>query len=102
MLEEKRSSPAAMQGETSSDNDDLMMHPEIQEKIKAMAERHWKDWLDTPIPALKDQTPREAAKSRIGRERLDALFLQFEQYAGQEPQPFEPDINALRHSLGLS
>ncbi len=102
MLEEKRSSPAAMQGETSSDNDDLMMHPEIQEKIKAMAERHWKDWLDTPIPALKDQTPREAAKSRIGRERLDALFLQFEQYAGQEPQPFEPDIDALRHSLGLS
>ncbi|MCF6354749.1 MAG: MbcA/ParS/Xre antitoxin family protein [Candidatus Polarisedimenticolaceae bacterium] len=101
MLEDSQDNPAAMLGKAEPD-DDLMAHPEIQEKIKEMADRHWKEWLDSPIPALKDQTPRDAAKSSIGRERLEALLLQFEQRVAGDAQPFAPDVDALRRSLGLT
>ena len=50
---------------------------------------------------LHGATPREAAKTASGRERLEALFLQFEQY-NESPQPFSPDVASLRHALRLS
>ncbi|MBI2832871.1 MAG: hypothetical protein HYX76_00410 [Acidobacteria bacterium] len=31
------------------------------------------DWLDTRAPALENKTPRQAARTARGRERLDAL-----------------------------
>jgi len=102
MLEDIQDNPAAMPGKAGPGDEDPMMHPEIQEKIREMADNHWKEWLDSPIPALKDQTPREAAKSNIGRERLNALLLEFEQRAAGEVQPFAPDVEALRRSLGLT
>lgn len=34
-----------------------------------------REWLDTPVPALKGKTPRQAARSAAGRERLEALLL---------------------------
>lgn len=36
-------------------------------------ERHYRRWLDVPIPALKDKTPREAAADPKLRPRLAAL-----------------------------
>jgi hypothetical protein len=92
-----------MEGRVGSgrSNDDLVNAPEMEEMIREMAERHWREWVETPVPALKDQTPREAAKTEKGRERLNALLLQFE-YRGREPQPFDPDVDALRRELGLT
>jgi len=81
-------------------DEELMAMPEVQEKIRQLAESHWQNWLDTPIPALKDQTPRQAAKSEKGKERLEALLFQFEQLS-KEKQPFHPDVDFLRRSLGL-
>jgi len=74
--------------------------PEVQEKLREMNEKHWKAWLDTPLPVLKEQSPREAAQSALGRERLEALFVRFE-HDNESPQPFSPDVQALRQSLGL-
>ncbi len=101
MLKDMQSNPAATPEVAGPGDEDPMMHPEVREKIREMADQHWKEWLDTSIPALKGQTPREAAKSAIGRERLEGLLFEFEQRAEGEPQPFEPDIDALRRSLGL-
>ena len=81
-------------------SEELQLIPEIQEQLQEMAEQHWKAWLDTPLPALKEQTPREAAETTLGRERLEALLLQFEQ-RNESPQPFSPDVEALRQSLGM-
>lgn len=100
MLEEKQNNSGSMQASTGQEDDDLMALPEVQEQMQKMAEQHWQAWLDTQLPALKGQTPREAAKTALGRERLEALFIEFAQH-NESPQPFSPDVAALRHSLGM-
>jgi hypothetical protein len=76
--------------------------PEVQERLKEMASRHWESWLDMEIPALGNQTPRQATRTALGRERLEAMLAQ---YAGGEEQVgdslFHPDVAALRRRLGL-
>ena len=102
MLEEiANKPPGASSNSASAQSEALQERPEIQQHLQEMAEQHWKAWLDTPLPALKDKTPREAAKTASGRERLEALLLQFEQY-NESPQPFSPDVSALRQSLGMN
>jgi len=102
MMEEIANNPGDHnQDALQQENEAFQALPEVQEKMKAMAAQHWKGWLDSSIPALKDQTPREAAQTAHGRERLDALLLEFEQRAESAPQAFSPDVDALRHELGL-
>lgn len=50
----------------------------------ASAAEGWeKIWLDEPVPALDDQTPREAAQGNTGSVmRLESLLRQFEYQAG--------------------
>lgn len=74
--------------------------PEVQAMLKDMSEKHWRDWLDTSIPALKDHTPREAVKTAIGKERLEALLWDLEGRS-ESLQSFAPDIKAIRQELGL-
>ncbi len=57
------------------------------------------DW-PVSFPALKDQTPREAAKTAMGRERLEAPLLDFESRGGKG-EPFDPVIDVLPRMLGL-
>ncbi len=87
-------------GDEPIDNADLMAMPEVQEKLAQMSIKHWQQWLDMSLPALKNMTPREAAKSAKGRERLEVLFMEFESHENI-PQPFAPDIDSLRKALGL-
>ncbi len=69
--------------EAPNNNEDHQINindnPEMKEMLKEMHDRHWKDWLDMNIPALNNQTPRHAAKTQNGRERLEALFSDFHQ-----------------------
>jgi hypothetical protein len=82
---------------------ELESNPEVQAMLKEMGVQHWQKWLDTPIPALKDKTPRQSAKTAKGRERLEALFLQFEGMSSDMAAvPFEPDIDFLRNELGMT
>jgi hypothetical protein len=92
--------PAAGEAAAAQSHEDLQAHPEVQAQLREFGEQYWREWLDLPVPALKDQTPRQAAKTEIGRERLEGLLLSFEQRS-ETPQPFEPDLEALRRSLGL-
>lgn len=45
--------------------------------IDEMSRRHWEAWFDEKIPALGGVTPREAAKTPVGRERLEALLAEY-------------------------
>jgi len=66
-----------------------------------MADR-WEAWLDEQIPALRDQTPREATRTPLGRELLEAPLHDYESNSGRLPhQAFGPDVAALRSKLGL-
>ncbi|GHT99325.1 hypothetical protein FACS1894126_5500 [Alphaproteobacteria bacterium] len=77
--------------------------PEVKEAIKEMAEAHWKSWFDEPIPLLQDKTPRQAAKTKEGRERLEALLMDYERRDKNkdEDDPFKVDVEYLRKELHL-
>ncbi|MDF2867476.1 MAG: hypothetical protein K0S11_946 [Gammaproteobacteria bacterium] len=81
---------------------DLLELPEVQEQIKTMAKAHWENWLDESIPALDNQTPREAAKTKDGREKLEALLLHYERHDVEKANNlFKTDIADLRAKLSL-
>jgi hypothetical protein len=80
-----------------------MNHPEVQAHTKKMMEEHWKNWFDQPIPALKGKTPRQAAKTKEGRERLEALLVEYETRDRRSAKEnlIGPDVAALRRELGM-
>ena len=82
-------------------HNELMALPEVQEHLRNITQQHWKDWLDTALPALKGQTPRQASKTPLGRERLEALLLDFEERSGTDPI-LNPDISELRRQLKMN
>lgn len=95
--------PKFMSESEDVEEDNIVQLPEMKEKIESMAKQHWEDWFDQPIPALDYQTPRDASKTEEGRERLEALLLQYEEFdllAG-DTNLFRPDFNFLREELGL-
>ena len=101
LLEEMRNRPPGEKEEAARQkHEELAALPEVQEQMQEMAEAQWKSWLDKPLPILRYQTPREAAKTATGRERLEALFWQFE----SKPtggNAFAPDIPRLKKTLGM-
>lgn len=53
--------------------------PEIAAQVIAQAEeRHYRAWIDTPLPALFDKTPRQAARIRSLRRLLVNLLKDFD------------------------
>ena len=80
--------------------------PEALETVKKMADAHWAKWFDEKIPALNNKTPNQAAKSKEGRELLEALLNFYEQRSDQPNSEntnlCQPDIGKLRAKLGLA
>jgi hypothetical protein len=75
---------------------------QVQERLKAVADAHWKRWMDEPIPALNGFTPREASKNKTGRDLLNSLLLYYEQQDRKSPHnSFSPNLKALRDELGI-
>lgn len=58
----------------------------VPEVVAEFQQRHWQEWIDQPVPALKGQTPRQAARTAPGRERLEALLAEFEWRGGAPVQ----------------
>jgi len=76
---------------------------EILEKMKKHFQQHWVNWLDQPIPALNNITPLEASTTEAGRERLEALLLDFECRNNRmnDQQQLQADVAWLRKQLNL-
>ncbi len=80
----------------------LSAMPEVQALMKDMAKEHWDGWLNEPVPLLLGKTPRQAAKTIAGRERLEALLVDFERMAAETDDPaFAPDVTELRRELRM-
>jgi hypothetical protein len=90
-------------GEGRPPGDDLeAVPPEFRAVLQEQMKAHWEAWLDMPIPALKGQTPRAAARTPQGRERLEALLMEYEYRNDSALQPeLRPDVAELRRKLGL-
>jgi hypothetical protein len=72
--------------------------PELR---RAIAERELAAWLDRHIPALDGLTPREAVKTRRGRERVDNLLKDIENREAREPAASRADVGRARDVLRL-
>ncbi len=75
--------------------------PEQEAALREMLERHWESWFHQKIPALGNLTPRQAARTPLGRERLEALLADYAWRAESQPRYLRPDIAVLRAKLGL-
>ena len=79
--------------------------PEALQAVKKAADAHWAKWFDDKIPALNGWTPKQAAKTKEGRELLFALLNTYEHRSGHADDVvtnlFQPDIQELRAKLGI-
>jgi hypothetical protein len=75
--------------------------PEALEAVRELKVRHFAAWIDASIPALDDTTPRQAARTKRGRERVDVLLRTMEnaEHRAGDGAPF--DFGPLRRSLGI-
>jgi hypothetical protein len=77
--------------------------PEVVTQIqRAHYEKHYREWLDIPVPALGHRTPREAARIKALRTKLVALVESIEVQAARSSRDgggFE--VAFLRRELGL-
>lgn len=62
-------------------------HPEIQAKLAEINSTHWDCWIHEKVPALGNKTPIQAAKTKDGKEMLNALLTQFEREAANRLLP---------------
>jgi len=71
-------------------------------RLEETARQHWIAWMDLPVPALNNMTPREAAKTEEGRDLLESLLLYYESH-DDEPNEnlMRPDLASLRRELGM-
>jgi hypothetical protein len=83
--------------------------PEIPPEVEAQLafefyDRHYRTWPDTPVPALGNRTPREAARLDAIRPRLVALLKDFEARAERQRREGRPayDFAWLWGELGLA
>jgi hypothetical protein len=98
MLERAAAAPA----KSTADADDLNSRPEVQAFLAEMTRKHYRAWVDQPIPALGNRTPRQAMRSADGREAVEALIAQLERDAARMQPPLDPDVTReLRETLGL-
>jgi hypothetical protein len=93
-------------GPNNSDGSGFISLDDAEPELRAIMEdsfkQHWESWFDLPVPALKNMTPREAAKSDQGRELLESLLLLYEHHADNSPNNItSPDVPALRRELGM-
>ena len=76
--------------------------PELQAMLKQLSHQNWVSWLNTSIPALHHVTPREAAKTALGRELLEALFVDFHQKNQSGFSQCPVDLQFLRQELSMT
>jgi hypothetical protein len=71
--------------DSTPSQEELLSHPEIRNQIEQMLRQHWEDWVDHKIPLLGNKTPRQAVKTKDGRESVEALLMDAEKLSANDP-----------------
>jgi hypothetical protein len=79
----------------------------IEEQRKILGEyyeSHYRKWLDEPVPALGNRTPRHAARLKTTRPKLIALLKDFESHSERQRRFGEIayDFSWMWEELGLN
>ena len=69
--------------------------------MKDILDRHYREWMDISIPALKGKTPREAAGLEDHHHLLEDLLRQLEHSNSGISEDVEYDITWVRKELGF-
>nr|WP_306439200.1 antitoxin Xre/MbcA/ParS toxin-binding domain-containing protein [Oceanidesulfovibrio indonesiensis] len=79
----------------------LLEDPQLRAELEQRFIDHWSNWLDSPLPALKGISPREAAATSEGREKVQALLDSAASNKGPELELQAKGIELARKELGL-
>lgn len=77
----------------------IEMTPELADSLQEMMDKHYISWLDTPLPALNGKTPRQACRTKAGRQEVTMLIRTMPDPAG--PVPIRAPREAMLRELGL-
>ena len=61
------------------------MTPELVASVQDGMDRHYMDWLDTPLPVLEGKSPREVCRTAAGRQKVAMLIRTIPDPTGQAP-----------------
>jgi hypothetical protein len=67
--------------------------------LREYKQQHYADWLDHAIPALGGKTPRQAARTKTGRAKVDLLLREIENHEARLPDGARFDFSRLRAEL---
>jgi hypothetical protein len=101
-LERRRARPGARDRRPAAPEDEVP--PEVAaEVLRGFYERHYRGWLDEPLPALDGRTPREAAGLKSARPKVIALLKDMENHSARERLEGRPayDFGWMWGELGL-
>jgi hypothetical protein len=87
--------------EQATEHARMMQDPAIREYVENMFLEHWGQWIDTPIPALDGQTPRQAMSTPVGREKVEALIGSAELNSDENLALQKKGIARARKELGM-
>ncbi|GIW47321.1 MAG: hypothetical protein KatS3mg078_1198 [Deltaproteobacteria bacterium] len=72
-------------------------------ELDTILDEYYDKWIDTPLQILEGKTPREALKTKKGREKLEYVLRELEnvyQHAKERGEPYY-DVEKLRKKLRL-
>jgi hypothetical protein len=72
----------------------------LRDVIRRHLKKHWEGWYHEPIPALRNKTPLQAARTAAGRELLEALLIDYERRNEEIIDPLlRVDVDEIRKRL---
>lgn len=101
------SSEGRKEFEDDGDEEDIEdeFDDELKEKIgEKFFENYYKEWCDEKILALNNMTPREAIKTKEGKEQLKKLLFDFEnmeEHKKRDGEKYFPAVDLIRKELGF-
>ena len=89
-----RAAPPAERAARDQKAEELHGDPALQEHMREFLRQHYRGWIDTSLPALGGKTPRQAMRTRDGREMVEALLVGLERQEDSDVMPLDPSIVA--------
>lgn len=80
------------------------IEPEIEQQIvEQLMTEYYRRWLNEPVPALGGKTPRQAVKTKTGREKVRQLLkeIEFDQDIARSKGRPAFDLAEIKRELGL-
>ena len=77
------------------------MTPELVYSLEEMFRKHYMKWLDESLPILDGKTPRQACKTKAGKQKVAMLIRTIPQPVGNEGVEIDVPREEMLRSLGI-